>query len=513
MKTEIYITLATVNEQYKIVPIPQRSEQSDSKWESIVKIIEQTFVDNSELKFQLYFPAGKKFDCPFKKQAYILCCPMEVFSKREFYLSFIHSGFREITDRKAGLVIDNSMFFPIITVGLEDIMPLYEEDFTKKKNRNHLYDLHLVPTYKFLDASIWHRYVPLNEGFVENLTSALLRFQKSYNQGLYFTFATRANLEFQTRIMQQSFIANVGGPGHHDAVTPFKFHSETQMKERLTQLNFFKGKWEGDLRWKFLLVDDQANSNISSIGEICQLKKRDIIQGLVEEEYSFNNNLKVKIEIEPPLNPLISGSENKDVIKQCLKKLEEETYDIILLDYLLGASSQKTGREYGHEFITELLSDSQKTSPKYRKGPFGRHWISPISSFPFALNDKLNQLGINNFNHIWHLSNGGDPISTPELFRYNIFRFMQQQISECFLYPKAMENFLSQFQSILNESLWIRAVQNQLNLIKIRFELLVNNTGGQSTSTFAISLIDFIDEQVKYKGLKKIVDNLYPLKT
>ena len=67
-------------------------------------------------------------------------------------------------------------------------------------------------------------------------------------------------------MMLNSFITKVGEKGHHENVTPFKFHSETQMQNKSKKLidNFFIPKREANqslievVKWNFLLVDDQC---------------------------------------------------------------------------------------------------------------------------------------------------------------------------------------------------------------------------------------------------------------
>lgn len=386
-------------------------------------------------------------------------------------------------------------YAPIITIGYEDIMSTYSlpralEETDPEKRRMRDYDMD--SRYKFLDSSIWHRYVPTYSGddyvFRERFKAVLQEVIQHHEDELYRTNAARAMLEFQLRMMRESYIYPVGERNHSRMVTPFKFHSETQMREKAEQLmkDYFKANdLNKKLQWRFLLIDDYASVGISADNkDNIKLSKKGLIRNLLKGLD--------EIKIDHPKEPKSNGgaSSTSDLISKCLDLLEgPKRYDVLLLDYLLaGVSGKAEEREYGFELLQLLQMDSRSEAPKYKRGPFMRHWIFPISSFPFALYDKLRQLGIDNYFHLWHLSGGGDPITTPQLFRYYLLSFLQQQTEEVFLRDKTLSRYLSIYSEEDSLSTWAEIIETRLGNIKSRI-LVVDGTGSESKFSESISRV------------------------
>ncbi|MFW6247238.1 MAG: hypothetical protein ACOC22_03655 [bacterium] len=167
-----------------------------------------------------------------------------------------------------------------------------------------------------------------------------------------------------------------------------------------------------------------------------------------------------------------------NLIWKTLVKLSEKTYDIILLDYLLGDSKRPyVDREYSHQLlnivnnifkeeagyggkkidgnisyeeillyhpdyydkkgkeiktdvkINKIIDKIEKVVEgiKAHKGPLNKFWIINISSFQTAFLDKMREQGLGHNNPNWTLSRGGDPVNTPQLFRYGLYRLMRLQ--------------------------------------------------------------------------------------
>lgn len=406
--------------------------------------------------------------------------------------------------------IQSLSYAPVITIGYEDIMFTYsqpremeEQDLEKKRIR----DYNMDTRFKFLDSSIWHRYVPsYSENqyiFKQRFSEVLQEIIQYYKDQLYHTNAARAMLEFQLRMMRESYIFPVGERNHSKAVTPFKFHSETQMKEMAEHLmkDYFIGNnLHESVKWRFLLIDDYANTGISSDNHRqIALSKRALIEQLLE-------GLEIdSIEYPEAYGENDSEAASKDIVSKCLDKLQgEKRYDILLLDYLLGGiSGKEEEREYGFEFLQLLQLDSQGDAPKYKRGPFMRHWIFPISSFPFALYDKMRQLGIDNYFHLWHLSGGGDPITTPHLFRYYLLNFMKQQVEEVFLGDETLARYLSIYSHESDPITWAEIIEKRLGNIKSKILII---DGIESTSKFAESVSGLMEN-----GYREFIDKLKDL--
>lgn len=391
---------------------------------------------------------------------------------------------------------------PIITIGYEDIMDLYtekdENELATTGDLRHLESMRLDSRFKFFDSGIWHRYVPLyprTGNFRDRFMDVLEKMAGWHQDHLYASNAARANLEFQLRMMKNSYIAKIGRTGHYEVVTPFKFHSETYIEEKIKGLEGYFDRFQRSgfrLAWRLLLIDDFATRNISSYEDRCKLSKRTLIEKILDSK-AF------KIIIEAP------GQDN-EIIDTCIKKLETNIFDVLLLDYLLGnTNKRKKKREYGHDFMMRLRSEHNTEGGKLKIGPLRKYWICPISSFPFALKDKLWQLGIHPFDDLWHLSNGGDPICTPALFKYNLLSFFERQIEETFSDGTSLSRLLNSFESIDDHKYWADSLQQYLTLNLLRINMLKNDN--RHYSAFAGSVLEVIPLGYQI-FLQKIVDFL-----
>ncbi|NJL77277.1 MAG: hypothetical protein HC892_21905 [Saprospiraceae bacterium] len=129
-----------------------------------------------------------------------------------------------------------------------------------------------------------------------------------------------------------------------------------------------------------------------------------------------------------------------------------------------------------------MLADSRSTaSPKLRYDFSGKFWIFPISSFPYALMDKLNQMGISQTHEIWYIAQGADPICTPHLFAYNFYRLLKNRISEYFLYPSAFRVFMNRILAYSNdkELKWTDTLNFSIESLDKRTKTLLKLFNGQ----------------------------------
>lgn len=402
---------------------------------------------------------------------------------------------------------------PIITIGVFDIMGIYEEgpglgieraeeasDWkNKRKADGMLYEMNLDHRVKFLDSSIWHRYVPLKpageETFESRFKAVLDKILGYYGQGLYRSVAAVTTLEFNCRMLLNSFIEKAGEKGHHEAVTPFKFHSETVMEKKAEDLLRFLGTEReqhtklSDLKWNVLMVDDHSDNPLSSV-DVASAKKHPSKKEIIETLLRTNDLQGVNI-------PGFTRGDTNIIEKGIELLKQQQSFDIILLDYLLGQSElSPTLKAYGHEFLLEMTTGEKQH--QLHRGPMGRFWIYPISSFPHAFTDKLRQLNIDGSNRRWHIANGGDPVSTPELFRVNFYRLLLRQITEYYLHESALARWAAQFNGIEDKDMWCKAVEFQILVEQQKIDLMGNYRDG---SEFLSSMENFLDQQGHYQEL------------
>jgi len=389
---------------------------------------------------------------------------------------------------------DDYHYMPVLTIGAEDFLNLYTEKKSVQRNGRHSRYIKRIgfdARIKFLDAGIWHRYLPIDGfwavkeefSFESELKDLLSKFREWIQTGIYKTNVARATLEFQLRMLRNAHIVKMGHSGHFEAVRPFKFHSETVMEIWRDQIarRLFREERK-HLKWKFLIIDDFADEGISAgDGKIDLTKKQLVLELLKEAGYpqiSGGDFIKVP-----------NSNEEQGMVETCLDTLmKEERFDVLLLDYLLGNSGGK--RQYGYEILLKLVEDSQTEKPNFFSGPFMRHWVFPISSFPFAMYDKLRQLGIDHYHKLWHLSGGGDPITTPNLFTYNLLHFLSLQVKEVFLDDEMLAAYISNYNQIDKLDDWAKIVGKKMENLEAKILLLDQE---QHKSIFKESLLHTID--------------------
>ena len=395
--------------------------------------------------------------------------------------TLVDKGLRCISGSKGKSTPDDYFPHPIILIGLEDIM----QGNIAYSSEKIIEKLTLDPRFRFWDSSIWHRYVPLNKDFKTNFVEALDEIWGYFEQGLYTTDVSREFLEFQTRMLVNSYLTPIGERGHATDVTPYKFHSETAMKEKADRELIKIKSYGGNLKWRFLLIDDFANKALQGNSDVETKTKQQIIESVLKE--------KVKnIEICSP-----KSSEN--LVDWALNKLKGQDgvkmYDIILLDYLLGKNTEKGLREIGSEFLEKLncalLKKEEKSSNtddeklKKNKGPMGKFWIFPISVFSQAMLDEIHQKGIEHINENWYLSAGANPVNTPQLVRYNLYKLMNLQVK---LAPEGLSEFMKRYFESNEVEINVEARKSYPYLIKLRSEHEILQKDIAKNSLFAKSI-------------------------
>lgn len=393
-----------------------------------------------------------------------LCTPFLYNHLAESLIRKVFTNAMSASSYQAKGVPNADCYRPVIMIGLEDIMEFRER--LASEEDPYLKSLRLDSRFKFFDSSIWHRYVPLfpeTGNFQDHFQGIISEIFENLERGIYNTISARSHLEFQLRLMQNSYIAEFGRGGHDKSVTPFKFHSETVMRRRVLELeSFFEKEVAGVklrelLRWKILMIDDYAQKQLSTVpNETCQLSKYELIKERFLKDFTVKvdtvlDHDRERLDERDTAEQMIDPGRCVAMVNRATVRLQEEPYDLILLDYLLGHKDwEGEEREYGYHLMQKLIQEGHT----FKKGPFQRFWTFPFSSFPFALSDKLRQLGIGNLNQFWHLGSGGDPVSMPHQFYYFLLSFMKQQLYQVYLSPKDLANVLQSDDRVLDSSLW-----------------------------------------------------------
>lgn len=334
---------------------------------------------------------------------------------------------------------------PVLIIGTEPIID-NDNEFDRRK--------------AFLDSSIWFRYIhKLEKTHLEKVIS----FFKAKEE-LYKTNVAKEYASFYSGLLPASKLRIKGA--HATCVSPFIFHSESKMKElaetpglNKQSLSLIDRVTEAGLRWRILLADDYASKNLAPFEDRLNdknLTKDGIIRNilglhkdgtLIGQETGTDGHAKTP-DFLSNIEMVCIG--DKSCIAEIQKNLSgqkkskvglPQSFDIILLDYLLGHKQDDKGnvigvREYGYELFPYLF----KKPLKEKRPLMGKFWIMNISSFDTAMTDRIREQGYTFNNEVWNMSRGGDPVNTPELFQYMLLRMMEMQINQALSWSEEFDS-------------------------------------------------------------------------
>lgn len=364
---------------------------------------------------------------------------------------------------------------PIIFIGYFDLMSKKKPETGKPETEKP--EIAPEPCFRFLDSSIWCRYVALEGDFVKNFETAVKTIEWAYHYNLYDTNVCKEYIEFHSRLVQESRLELGIGSGHSMSVYPFTFHSETKMldniKEKLKEIN-----QTPLLKWNVLLFDDFADHCLrvgkeekeplkvegKTKGEIVKnlIKKGTIINSddgddLLKTFHCVRNLSSAMKALQISSNP----SEPKKS-QQIIEKLPEGNqnekndakkiiYDIVLLDYLFSYFDElEKGQDpyFGTELLDAIKGADQRDGLSIRQS----YWIFPMTVFNEAIHSDLQERGFQSLEPHWHMIRGADPINTPLLFRSSLLDFMEEQARRILFEEKDLWQFLADSLSQKMES-------------------------------------------------------------
>ncbi|MEM6807298.1 MAG: hypothetical protein AAF696_38205, partial [Bacteroidota bacterium] len=383
-------------------------------------------------------------------EIYVCFVDKEALKDEEVFVKMVEEikpyQFRRVTDAfSKGFKTEEYAPKPMLFIGTDNLMELAHKDEQGKSQSSEeekaLIDaIHqqIDPRFRHIDSSIWNQYLPVvpARDFTTRLRSKLKDFLRYHMYGLYRSVVAREYLEFQTRKFIQSYVQRSEG-GHSKDVTPFRFHSESKMKEKADEIR----DRLGDFSWTCLLIDDYAHRPLRSIkGPNTRLltDKKVWIEALLEADEINSADDKGKAEVNL-LNPVelegfaLSGEDKRppsgfegflDYFGQYLNRLNHRRPDILILDYFFGREETNLKQKYGHKFISKLLEEVKPNSPSLA---FKKYWIFPISGFEHAFTSHLRLMGDSVDNEYLEMGDGADPINSPQLFRYLFYSFLDFQ--------------------------------------------------------------------------------------
>lgn len=298
-----------------------------------------------------------------------------------------------------------------------------------------------VPLYaKITDSSIWNHAIVIEETtnrVKEDLQKAIQLIAATYEKGLYRLNICREYADLNARLTQQSFLVDFSGHGTY--VSPFLFHSETEMQEKINteEADIYKYKW------RFLLLDDKALQPLSSDGrntsqerdakhtDLYLFCKLNILVHRLEEigfqvGYEYYVGTKKQGTPENDRDTIVIVC--TETISQAQEQLKKRKFEIILLDYLLSWKADKSGaRNFGYELLSQLKDEKFKN---YKIGPHKRLFFMFISAFTTAVEERLREKALFRSEEEWHIGEGACPTNTPYLFLYLLIKLMKKRIKD-----------------------------------------------------------------------------------
>lgn len=303
------------------------------------------------------------------------------------------------------------------------------------------------------DSSIWNYFVWFtNEDRhfeAPMLPNVINTIRTNYDRNKYCLMVAREYANLNYRLVKESRL--VGDHANH--VSPFLFHSEQKMHEKVEQLkNIVINK---KYQWKVLLLDDCAvNDRMDTWPEDTILTKNKwnlfdnnklsiIIDQL--EECGFNCQWAVYSN-EQPNSPNLEKGKNlllfcTHTIKEAEEILKKEKFDIILLDYKLKG-------EYSYKLLKDISSSEEL---KKNAGIAEKYFFMYISAYSTAVSERLLAESLNRSEKYWYIGEGACPTNTPELFKYHLLHLMKRRLDQLGITDLSNDNVLSTVQNVYKQ--------------------------------------------------------------
>lgn len=282
-----------------------------------------------------------------------------------------------------------------------------------------------------IDSSIWNYFIHIDKDTEDNLKETINRITANYNGGLYQMDDAKNYANLHARLTKEAYI---GLPGNK-IISPFVFHSETKIKNTFTKKDKDSEKIKKikKEKWRILLFSDIETKNkaVFSLPEIIELRIKD---------FFGDDNVVIRNMCDPVLHTQNDEIDNEtfiliDYVDNCIRGLDllnEQKYDIILLDYQINTNNRPdfTYTIFNKFKPTSKASDPSKIRGNFKNGPNNKFFFFFFSPYTSAVFERLAAEGIDSVDDLWRISVGACPINTPQLFSYNLMRFMYRRLED-----------------------------------------------------------------------------------
>ena len=285
----------------------------------------------------------------------------------------------------------------------------------------------LIKKYQYasiVDSSIWNYFIAPNNNQSKNLVDTIKRIAENYKNNLFSFPEAKNYAKIQARLTEDAFVDGLP----EAKISPFVFHSESKIEKYLN--DDYKDKKDEVLnqKWRVLLVADEKMKSVI-VSRFKELFGDDNVS--CSDRTDPKNTVKNYKDNSTVLIDFVDNSKRGETV------LSERKYDIVLLDYVI---SDTKGQiiDYGYNLLKGVINKLQSkgynnTSPDINLPKFGpnrKTFFFFFSPYKTATYDILTVEGINLNEDVWQISVGACPINTPQLFKYNLIRFMYRRLED-----------------------------------------------------------------------------------
>lgn len=414
-----------------------------------------------------------------------------------------------------------------------------------------------------MDSSIWNFFIKvdidnsnitINESERRRFIKVLEIIEKNHKRNLYDLAIAKEYADLNARITYNSYITSWGP--HGDYVAPFVFHSENWMKHLIYEelISTSKIRKICSRNWRILLVDDKSETKLSAFTECNDNVEIRLDNKLKIIKYRLINLFHDDAQITDfpistrkfesgttnyanTLNPNSSQLviEYVENLEDAQRAMNDRKYDIVLLDYLLDKCD--IGHHYGYDLLNDLFENIKYSDEKkeivegfrgYKYGPANRFFFMFISAYSSAVHDRLLAEGLNLSEDYWHISIGGCPTNTPQLFLYHLLKMMDKRLEDSGILKLSSDSIYKLINKIYRckdddpkrESVRKRANAHYQEVLSLQYHYRnilrdVEIPFGNNSSTFdtkgSVLMTDFIQKKINLGGMLEHLTQLVHL--
>ena len=438
------------------------------------------------------FPTTKQYEPTLENM--LKSIPFEQKKDKEPYEKITYSA-RIILHKKDDIEKVEHYMFGQETLLSDDMVPIIHI------SENSIDELTNIFRYaSIVDSSIWNYFIQIDnsESDISRLKDILNKITSNYNDTLYQTTEAKEYAELHARLTQQAYIGTL----NNASISPFVFHSETGIENFMLEEKEKKRLDEiRNAKWRLLLIadDNEFLRNIIKkrivqlFNEKTAVELRDVT---VPDFYHHQETSKTSIRI--------------DYVNDCkrgIEALNERKYDIILLDYLI---TNKNGRSI---FSYDILKQNNYEKIKVNmRGPNNKFFFFFFSPFTSAVFERLSAEKIDSIDNDkgWQISVGACPFNTPQLFSYNLIRFMYRRLIDTGIHELSQNNIYELLKNIYSDKQIRNAAGSNYPIIlnmQYTYRRLLNdvNFPNNAKDVFdtceSVLVSDFISKRVNLGGM------------